>query len=1442
MKARLLGCWTFAIAGKHKESSKLFLVSGMPARRRSLDSPKKFEIEGNFISKLRTLVLNMSVTANPGRLTELCSIAEVVNMDGSATMARTSLERLKALDSLPDLQSRLNEARQLCTHSARADMVLKWLTEKFGSSEEARVSESAWKLLTFILRLLRPERLATVLGPLDLLETIQSTLKDSRGPDGPFLAIAAYLNLMSELAEGAKGAPLKALLSFDVTKAASFVSVWLNHVDGLDQTSEDDVSAIVKHSLLDPAIRVWALRKRRADEDELFARECLVPAASLVQALSADDISRGSGKRKRGDIGGGARAAYKRALESMLAKHIFLPARTAVLKNYPSHRTSAKEYDAALQSSDLATILAPHKPANGERPQWDNGTIPALLDIGLRCVPAPTSKQRLKERPWVEALFAALLDCASPADPSAHSRTLVSMLSVIGDYGSLSTQTLTKLARAHAWHEDAPETDVCWEVAVEIIKLDATVYVERQMAGTLFSNISEANSNLQGSDGNLQSLADADKTRLRDLWTDSVVIKVMQAFANNRDLPTLIELWHEQLRGDHAKVSRSVWLELDDAFSLLVENHLTEVQLMQCVARHHGSIRAALADGTSSELSASIVVLNEVLHGVRSRELVDHLQAELQSLFEDLISLFEKHATSAAQCPKIWALCERAFELWFPSWAAGQAEREAIAELARTVLSSKAISEGIAFAEQVRRKSALAEGVSKSASDAEFFVVRLGSTLRRYSGSEKGSDVVAQVVTGLPIEKLQPLMKLPGVFGDLESASHNVELMIQLLDDAVKSRAKSNDAACKRDGVQAVFATATTYSQKARIEEILAVTMNYIGRQEDEEGVLLGLRVLDGLPAAALSRIQRERILDVITELADFESRTLDVVQARILLMVRLLEEPCPGASLHTSTSLIWKLSGSTLDHARLAGGPEYRPAIDVDYDDLKTVELLEQLVSVILRHWTATQGKKSSRDVLAELYKQANQHIRIICDGYKFKGNRRLLGILKTSFTQFDTTLRPEFKEMYFDRDCVELYAKSLLNEARENLDPERTIPSTTQREDVLTILDALLHMPGSICEGTNASAFIYTAELEQLVLQIWELRKLGHFPSGVDVSASQAGLTTLVRCLQLICKWNLAVDTEIVTDGAVRLLESGLRPREHAALLAAFYQACIGGYFDSQSKMRLVGSLLPMEKEVSAAKLLLLQVAVSTLGQDDFGTSVPDAPQEVLRRLLRVAVETEDLTTRRRACDCVVTILREKHFMTNQYVVEETLLTLKRLARPTQEGVVYLQACRIFTVLLQQHRSRLRDRLHLVIQTLQTLISCLFRATKSATANGKGLTARHARVLARLLQLLCNPPQLRSRSKTSDLVDEARKAQAHVGQYMQYVLHHYCVQILNGTLGEGVREALMPGLWAMIEAVEINDAEGIKALSAAMNNSERAVLRSLYDDYKTFGKWKGG
>ncbi|GAB7350404.1 hypothetical protein MBLNU459_g1021t2 [Dothideomycetes sp. NU459] len=122
---------------------------------------------------------------------------------------------------------------------------------------------------------------------------------------------------------------------------------------------------------------------------------------------------------------------------------------------------------------------------------------------------------------------------------------------------------------------------------------------------------------------------------------------------------------------------------------------------------------------------------------------------------------------------------------------------------------------------------------------------------------------------------------------------------------------------------------------------------------------------------------------------------------------------------------------------------------------------------------------------------------------------------------------------------------------------------------------------------------------------------------------------------------------------------------------------------------------------------------------------------------------------------------------------------------------------------------------------------------------------SSEHDQVKNDLFDEVSNSAGHRKKHDTaSELVDETRKLRIQVGQHVHQILHYFCVLILNGKLGEGMRDSLKPGLWAVIEVIEMdaNESKGVKALSACMGNAERAVLRGIWEEYRRFGgAWKG-
>lgn len=220
-------------------------------------------------------------------------------------------------------------------------------------------------------------------------------------------------------------------------------------------------------------------------------------------------------------------------------------------------------------------------------------------------------------------------------------------------------------------------------------------------------------------------------------------------------------------------------------------------------------------------------------------------------------------------------------------------------------------------------------------------------------------------------------------------------------------------------------------------------------------------------------------------------------------------------------------------------------------------------------------------------------------------------------------------------------------------------------------------------------------------------------------------------------------------------------------------------------------------------------------------------------------------------------------------QYGVELTVSTLVHLTTPSAPGldakkghVIFEGLCAITRGLLQFHRASLGGRFHLFIPLVERLLACLFIPTSRDNAAASRfkqpswldskqhpLTISHAQRVSRLLENLCNPQQSdvskRRRTPESgpDLVDMTRKSRIQVGQHVQHVLHYLCTFLLNGRLSEGMRDVLTPGLWAIMDVTEMDadDSRGVKALSASMNNAERAILRSMFEDWRRFGSWSG-
>ena len=177
-----------------------------------------------------------------------------------------------------------------------------------------------------------------------------------------------------------------------------------------------------------------------------------------------------------------------------------------------------------------------------------------------------------------------------------------------------------------------------------------------------------------------------------------------------------------------------------------------------------------------------------------------------------------------------------------------------------------------------------------------------------------------------------------------------------------------------------------------------------------------------------------------------------------------------------------------------------------------------------------------------------------------------------------------------------------------------------------------------------------------------------------------------------------------------------------------------------------------------------------------------------------------------------------------------------------------LYTALTRVATTLLRTFRPRVARYHHILLTTLQSLLHNLFTPYPSdlmAFPATSSLTSTHATGYARLLTLLCDPtpsaaapPSKYNNSKNSGLVDQVQRAKAITGEHMQYLLASYCEYQLEGKLQPGMKEALRPALWVVLDCVEQGT---LRAMGASMRDAERSVFRALYGEYNRAKEAKG-
>nr|OQO22825.1 hypothetical protein B0A51_11356 [Rachicladosporium sp. CCFEE 5018] len=1357
---------------------------------------------------------------------------------------RSSLDRLKALDSLASLDEQLKEATELCNVGHRAQMILKWLSGKLQNDSNARGTAESWKVFEKCVRIIAPQTISTLLARFDLIGVVKTAVAEFEPTNlRPFLgAITHLLETLMGISQGESGAGVNRLLSTDGLNAATFFQIWVRKVLEIfaEGSNVSDIAQNAPAWYASPAITIWKLRKPSASDNASFAEHCLVPCALMLRRIQHDSGPSVSLQRKRAAVSDLLPVSNVNSdLERLLARHVFLPIR--------ANLSSAQSGGDSAASTSIGTMLKSLNDVSDDQ-GMHREVAPAvlqLLRVALRCVPLQNSQQRARERAWIEAIFLGLLDCLIKDKVMANVHTVAEMLAIIGTKTTLSVQVLRNIIRQYCrLGEDDEVFDPDLDLIAAIITLDANALVDATLLEQLFQALTRYDSSAWEGDGKPSACATSG-------LKERIIIPVLTAYAKARRLEEFIAQWHQTLRAGPSIDAPSVFTELGDCLVEILERHLTSEQIASLVEVYRLP-SADLQEETHlhdlPEPRSSIVILDAILRGVRSDDVIDRLHVPLGLLVDDLLltSPSKVEVSCGVEAEEIdaiigvfWGILKQILQLWLPRWASQQSDEQVVVRRLGVICHSPIIGTAYDYSSRLQPLENMLEGKADDVGSSQ----ALTGLFDRWRLGLLGADTITEKIGSSAVPTLVAVAH-PSLL-----ASQTSEVLEEQISRVLKEF-KELASTPRAQGVSksTVLMAYTTLLQtnapvgKGLISQLISeLTINDTFDKRHE----LSVTLLHDVPVASLSYNDRKNIINgLVTSLAaeskddnsDDEHEADDEVRVgnvnpRLSLIAKLLRVPHADCNLDLDAEALWQLRAH-IDH-------------DADHEVYETyltsVDLFDTIAKAVLERQLAMYPKSPA------FAKQLQKVLRGLDerDVPESAGEPLCYYVLDNAILRMvdRAAAVPELARIIDNRRSdFAKDAKGKISALEHHVDPKTV--TAKGKEEVAAMLGIWC---GTLHIYLSSVTLSEIHDLETTAVAA-TMRKVTAWCKSRSVdSESELSATCARTALQAYKVAILArPDDETHAMGLQLLVDR--QPPDTRNELVTLLRASATRSLESMSDG--LGSAHALTHPATAEEVNAIQHGISAVSKADLKPEDVSSVHNMYARLLAILKTSPTYTVHRAATSCILTTLTEKSFLVNQHLAELTLSTLHHLASdPTSRAwpLIYLDICILFSALLKHHRAKLHDRLHLLIPVLQSLLTALFmpiRPSASTLQAHKSLGTKQARPFTRLLTLLCNPPahhSHKSKPGSNNLIDTSRVARRHIGSFVPLLLHTYCAQILTGTLGEGVREILQPGLWAMVEAMETRGPELKDALSAAMNGSERAVFRGVYQEWKRVGKWDG-
>lgn len=1288
---------------------------------------------------------------------------------------------------------------------------------------------------------------------------------------------------------------MKMVLRTESAQAARILRFWLTGVHQLISAMSAPAahdSKMDQYLDLSVVVDMWELRMIDLKDEtgtsaEDFSTECLVSALALLDTL--ENMRKSNSSQ---DLPNGIDRTIQ-ALDKLLARHLIAPSRAAFFADASTEHgpTDSKTRKANALSSHLGSLQAKLLQAAqiedaGEAltPEFLSlfNAIPHLLDLVIRASPSRTPRGKLVERPWIQATFASLAECAgcSLNAPPTHVTRRTSIIALEGALRILQLNNVSidfEMLKKLLWyncgirHPEHYEENVHWTLIASLIELDPsgfvtelkstsksvqehqsdlvlTEFVFAQISAAEFSGhgfadgavvVEEAAPDDQHDDYNHQNKA----RPIRTMILEQIIVPILSAYARNRNLLGFIRRWDHQLVRSYSYENQKalqegqyhIWEDriIAKALSGLFEQSLTQGQIAALIQEHANRMTElgdAMDTGLEENLdvkrlsaykgaSSSSVIIPAVLQSIQSDEIVEGLKPHLHSLLWSYASWVQDDRYSHSRLAFSWfTLCQLLTKLW-PSDL--QSSPELQIELLHPLIVHA--TQVVSSARKNQHESRL-DSLARAA--AMLFLLEACSCLQPERGSQD------QIETSL--RKVMNSLSTDG----LEQEEHT-KMTEFFCTDFITLLGHLDEDTCREsllvwflrlseldtdhiDLVCSSLSRSIVEQGSSTLQMAYANALLQAFRQDNNNSLHdIVIKALLQIRPSALPREKREAILDRSTELL-LESQ--NNIVGLLSIMAHLLEVPNATAKVSTDSKVIFNIAEQLHRHS---------------VESPTALQLLRQLVQSTLRHVVSNQNQAQNTAFLAVLTSKLDMVVKTpkLCSAARLTVLRATIHAQKSA-----AILNPG--------RYVELLKHCLTNDKSQD-------DGTASHSEVL---DAFNELTSATLEQEKLR------ENTQTWLRTW-INKNSDLESYLTSSSpSRAKMAEYVARLHTtVAKFGLYPSTKWLIDLTVKFLQEPVSEGMKRHALESLKEAFVP--LPTAEKLALVPIVADFsDPQDRAAAYSILTCLITVL--DDKIEGNADLKQKKLGLLPRISVllaESPDYACFNALLNSINTILNDKPFLASQHGIECVLSVLVKFTTRSSPALstrhaheIFSRVCETSRLILLVHRGRLGGRFHLLLPLLQGLLFCLFipNASRSgalpawlrgvSATDPVRLTPANANQFSRLLSTLCNPPQSsitkahqhHASRKSKDLNDPVKAAREKASHFLYPLVASLCRFQLNGRLESGVKEKLMPGIWEVVGTASLHK-EALDAMFAGLGRSERDVWRGIWSEWEAlFGR----